>query len=593
MSITTQMQAVIPLQQMIFEKGGLTLTTYVLCFFHAAIAALGILSALYVITKDILYKHSFILLFISVSIISYCTLSWNMEAVPFGAERELIMTALVLLSFSVFSLFQETKKKERRHFSGYRLTLILTGVVIYLLIPASSMAAYVLPVYYIPLIITIPGILFSQKNKKRANAPYKKTLLVICFFFPAVFLKNFPLPHGLLHFVPVAFSGIILLYIFFSLFNLNNISKKQLPKYFLSLLPIYFICLYFSYFYSSYLAFVMKKQHFQKEIFLVWTHLCFMAIVLAYLFYGYFSKWLVKFFMKGYESKDKKLRELSLHINPLYRSWEILCAFAEQFEHLMGFKVKAAVYLQDERKIRVFARKEEKEVEGSIRSLKDMIMERIILPSEFFFRSTFHLLRKLKKTKVAEDFGYIIPIHIRGEFDGFFVTEAHPLKEKLLMSRILPFFTYFKATVERVMVNALQLGHEKKIQDKILALQEKKRTSEEFKKKNAELQKALEEVKNKQKQLITAEKWASICQVTVSLNHEINNPLTHIMGSSQILRMQLKKGVPLKKEELYQYLSKVEEQCQRIKEIIENLRKISEPVAISYISDTKMLKLRK
>ncbi|MCK5707905.1 MAG: hypothetical protein KAI43_09645 [Candidatus Aureabacteria bacterium] len=457
------------------------------------------------------------------------------------------------------------------------------------------MKTYILPllaiVFYAPFLLIFMLELSSKKVLDVSKLPYKEMLFILGLIYPLGFFINITPSYGAFRLFSFFLSAGMMLFLYFSIFEQNSISTRQFIKYFFSLVPVYIICVYFSYYYSSYYSSVIGKTHFQREMFLIWTHLSFISVILAYLFYGVFSRYLANIFMKGYNSKDQKLREFALKMNPLQGFQNIFISFANNFESLMGFKIKASVFLHNDQ-VYVLSDGITREIKEDMQELKDAISQKVILPSEFFFRSTFHLLKLLKEYGIVQDFGYILPIHVKGEFDGFFITDPPPLSKKMVIARILPFMKYFKATVEKVMINADQLIHEKDIQDKILALEVKKRTSDEIKKKNTELQQALEKLKNKQKQLIDAEKWASICQVTVSLNHEINNPLTHIMGSSQMLKMQLQKGVSIKDKDLYDYLGKVEKQCQRIKTIIENLRKVSEPVAVDYLANTKMLNLR-
>ncbi len=561
----------------------LPVTILSLSYVHAVIAVLCCLTVVYLLMQKIAFKRYFLLAFVSLFFLSFSAFTRSVEAIDPGFEGKLIPFALLLMSFVLFSLFHMRKKD----------ALAMGFVVASLLVPERFLAFAVLPVFYAPFVFAAGVFLRSQNRQKVCTLPYWNILFSLGLFLPLVYWKSFSPRFGFLSLLPVIVSSLMFFFFYLSIFALNNISKKQFLKYALSLVPVYLVCLYFSHVYSIYYSFAAGKQAYQKEIALMWTYFSFSTIVISYLFYGVFSKWLVRHFIKGYEKKEEALSDLALEINPFYKLQDIFLSFMDRFESLIGVKLKAAAVFSREDTLTLFSGEKQSEIRTGVRLLKDLIMDATVLPSEFFFRNTFHLLLTLKKMGITEDFGYIIPIHVKGEFDGFFITEPLTLKEKLSMSRLLHFLEHFKATVEKVMLNARQLRHEKDIQDKVIILQEKKRTAEEFKKKNLELQEMLEKLKNKQSQLITAEKWASICQVTVSLNHEINNPLTHIMGSSQILKMQLEKGSTMNNAELYKYLSRVEEQCQRIKEIIENLRKISEPVAVSYMSNVKMLKLTK
>jgi len=82
--------------------------------------------------------------------------------------------------------------------------------------------------------------------------------------------------------------------------------------------------------------------------------------------------------------------------------------------------------------------------------------------------------------------------------------------------------------------------------------------------------KMLEEIKTAQEQLIQSEKLASLGQLISSIAHEINNPLTPIIGYSQILLMQ-----PDIDEKRKRSLEVIHSSAQRVVKIIEKLLSFS------------------
>ena len=85
-----------------------------------------------------------------------------------------------------------------------------------------------------------------------------------------------------------------------------------------------------------------------------------------------------------------------------------------------------------------------------------------------------------------------------------------------------------------------------------------------------------------------SEQLATVSQMAVSLNHEINNPLATIQMSLDVLTQKVKDG---KREDLEQIISLSKNQCSRIKDLVSNISNISEPVVEEYVSGTKMIKL--
>lgn len=96
------------------------------------------------------------------------------------------------------------------------------------------------------------------------------------------------------------------------------------------------------------------------------------------------------------------------------------------------------------------------------------------------------------------------------------------------------------------------------------------------------------DLKNLMNMQAKSEQLATISQMAVSLNHEINNPLAAMVMAMGLLETRLKLQ---KDKELVSVLTLINEQINRIKELINNINNITEPVIEEYVSGTKMLKI--
>lgn len=90
---------------------------------------------------------------------------------------------------------------------------------------------------------------------------------------------------------------------------------------------------------------------------------------------------------------------------------------------------------------------------------------------------------------------------------------------------------------------------------------------EEARERAEELQSLYENLQSAQSQLIQSEKLASLGQLVSSIAHEINNPLTPILGYSQLLITQ--KDTDIEKRE--KFLDVINESAEKVKRIVENL----------------------
>lgn len=86
-----------------------------------------------------------------------------------------------------------------------------------------------------------------------------------------------------------------------------------------------------------------------------------------------------------------------------------------------------------------------------------------------------------------------------------------------------------------------------------------------------------------------AENLKTIAAASVTLNHEINNPLTGIMGNLELLLDDL----PEEREEIKNGLKIALENSQRIADVVKKFQKISKFVTIEYVDHQLMLDLEK
>jgi K+-sensing histidine kinase KdpD len=86
-----------------------------------------------------------------------------------------------------------------------------------------------------------------------------------------------------------------------------------------------------------------------------------------------------------------------------------------------------------------------------------------------------------------------------------------------------------------------------------------------------------------------SQRLSAIMETAVAINHEINNPLTAILGNAQLL---LSTKAKLDKDTL-EKLKIIEDSALRIKEVTQNLMKIVEPVIVEYAGGVKMVDISK
>jgi signal transduction histidine kinase len=110
--------------------------------------------------------------------------------------------------------------------------------------------------------------------------------------------------------------------------------------------------------------------------------------------------------------------------------------------------------------------------------------------------------------------------------------------------------------------------------------------------KNIALKKAQKKLKKAQERLVNDERLSAVRELAVSMNHEINNPLSVIIGNIQFM-LTVEKNLS---ERVIKRLSRVETEALRIAELNHRLLDIEELVSETYIdgeNKVKMINLEK
>jgi len=80
-------------------------------------------------------------------------------------------------------------------------------------------------------------------------------------------------------------------------------------------------------------------------------------------------------------------------------------------------------------------------------------------------------------------------------------------------------------------------------------------------------------------------RWLSgIGEATLSLQHEINNPLSALLGNAELMIMELEE-----KGEKNELLEVIHEQALRIAEVVRRLRRLKNPESVDYVGGSRMI----
>jgi DNA-binding response OmpR family regulator len=85
-------------------------------------------------------------------------------------------------------------------------------------------------------------------------------------------------------------------------------------------------------------------------------------------------------------------------------------------------------------------------------------------------------------------------------------------------------------------------------------------------------------------ELANARRLSAIGETTLSLQHEINNPLSALLGNAELLLMDMRE-----KGEKNELLIVIHEQAMRIADVVRRLRRLKDPESVDYVGGTKII----
>jgi DNA-binding response OmpR family regulator len=90
--------------------------------------------------------------------------------------------------------------------------------------------------------------------------------------------------------------------------------------------------------------------------------------------------------------------------------------------------------------------------------------------------------------------------------------------------------------------------------------------------------------RNAETELAKARWLSGIGEATLSLQHEINNPLSALLGNAELMLMELKD-----RGEENELLEVIHEQALRIADVVRRLRQLKNPESVDYVGGSRMI----
>lgn len=107
---------------------------------------------------------------------------------------------------------------------------------------------------------------------------------------------------------------------------------------------------------------------------------------------------------------------------------------------------------------------------------------------------------------------------------------------------------------------------------------------------NNQLKNLNRELIETQEKLIESERKRTFLATVIAANHEMNQPLTSLLGNVNLLQMHLKQT---EDEKSKKYLERIELSTERISSILQKLQEIEDPTLVEYFGSLKMIDINK
>ncbi|MCX5749897.1 MAG: hypothetical protein NTZ10_06635 [Candidatus Saganbacteria bacterium] len=310
-----------------------------------------------------------------------------------------------------------------------------------------------------------------------------------------------------------------------------------------------------------------------------------------------FQEWVDSIFFKSKLDYEKTLKETSAAMSVLSGTERLLKITARLITRRMNL-TGAALFWYNDKKDRF----EIKGVDGSIKELSGFTMtsnfpliealeenKGVLLKSDIEKQLTDIFITYYEKKKLEDVLGDInklkvslcVPSMIKDKMVAFLALgeklSGDPFDEEDLN------FLMTLANQSAIFVeNSLLLEKEKEAAMKLAEAEAREKYTVMLEKMNKQLIETREE-------LVKAERLSTLTKLSVSLQHEINNPLTSVLAQTQGLLLKLGTQSEMPLDFIKERLQTIEREARRIRELLINLAHITEPIVREYMPGVEMI----
>ena len=308
------------------------------------------------------------------------------------------------------------------------------------------------------------------------------------------------------------------------------------------------------------------------------------------------QNWVDQIFFKTKYDYEKTLRETSAAMSLLTDMERLLKLTARIITRRMKLS-GAALFLYNEKRDRFEIRGADgvsKELSGFTMTSNYPIIEvmeetkKVILRSDIEEKlqdQTLSEFERIKYENLLSDFSRLhaslfVPSLLKNNLVAF-LSLSDKLSGDSFTELDINFLTTLANQSAIFVENATLLEKEKDAAKKLAEAEAREKYTSTLEKMNRELIETREE-------LVKAERLSTLTKLTVSLQHEINNPLTSVLAQTQGLLLKMG-GEQVPQDFVKERLQTIEREAKRIRELLRNLANITEPIVREYMPGVDMI----
>ncbi|MEE8392664.1 MAG: response regulator [Anaerolineae bacterium] len=182
----------------------------------------------------------------------------------------------------------------------------------------------------------------------------------------------------------------------------------------------------------------------------------------------------------------------------------------------------------------------------------------------------------------------LMDIQLKGKIDGVEAAEQIRTRHNIpviYLTAHVDKVTFQRAKVTEPFAYLLKPFDERELHTAIEIALYRQQVEERLQQRNQELQAAYEQLQRTQEELVKVERLAAMGQIAVTVSHEINNPLTVVLGNIERLLAAASTFSTENRERLRQ----IEAGTIRIRDVVRKLGDSIEDRPVLYLSQTMMI----